>query len=216
MKNQKKVILVVLLIAAIMALSIAFALLSQTLRINGSAKIVPGTWEIKFKDLQDVELNGGAIEDSKPTLQSNDTVIGDYAVTLMVSEDSATYKFKVVNNGSINAKLAKIIVGEGTGTEVNKVALDGIVLEGADADKTIVQAGLSYTLKYSDGTDVTKDDTLDAGAEKDMVLKLSFTSSTMPGAEVKIKGLGIQLVYEQSLATAAPSASPSASPSPSP
>ena len=54
MKDNKKVLygLVALaLVLSVVGISIGFAAMSTDLTINGSAEVVPSSWDIKFKDL---------------------------------------------------------------------------------------------------------------------------------------------------------------------
>ena len=46
MNKNTKMIIIAGLVFAVAALSVAYATLSQTIQINSSAKINPGTWDI--------------------------------------------------------------------------------------------------------------------------------------------------------------------------
>ena len=160
MKDDKKVLygLVVLaLVLSVVGISIGFAAMSTDLTINGSAEVVPASWDIKFKDLSSPTITGDAEVTTAPTITS-DTHIGNYAVKLTKPGDSVTYTFKVANDGTIDALLTNFIKATPTFTGTGATAA---------ADATIVQNNFVYTITYSDDTAITKNtDELDAKSYK--------------------------------------------------
>ena len=191
---------IVALFVAVIGLSVAFAAMSRTLQINGTATMDTAKWDIHFKDLTPVVKTGAAVEETAPTINTEDTVIGDYKVTLTKPGDSVTYNFKVTNEGTINAKI-------GTFTKSAPVCNPATAVKECDAtateeDAAFVCGNLTYTLTYKDtGAAVAADDTLAAGETKDLVLKLIYNdeATTLPTAntDVEITGLDITMVYVQ-------------------
>lgn len=196
--REMKILVVAALIISIVAIGIGFAAFSETLTINGNASVQTSSWKVKFSELGTATLTGSAAEVTKPTL--SDTTIETYNATFKTPGDSVSYKIKVSNTGSYNAKIttATISVPSCTGKAGEATA---------DADAAKVCDKLTYTLVYdtddtqSAGQAVAVGDTLKAGETRPMVLTLKyaeFTDATLlPAADVSISNLGVTLVYSQ-------------------
>ena len=193
MKDNKKVLygLVALaLVLSVVGISIGFAAMSTDLTINGSAEVVPASWDIKFKDLSSPTITGDAVVTTAPTITS-DTHIGNYAVKLTKPGDSVTYTFKVANDGTIDAVLTDFIKATPTFTGTGATAA---------ADATIVQNNFVYTITYSDDTAITKDtDELDAESYKTVKLVVGYKddATALPTNTVTISGLDVTFTYGQ-------------------
>ena len=193
MKDNKKVLygLVALaLVLSVVGISIGFAAMSTDLTINGSAEVVPASWDIKFKDLSSPTIIGDAEVTTAPTITS-DTHIGNYAVKLTKPGDSVTYTFKVANDGTIDAKLTDFIKATPTFTGTGATA---------SADATIVQNSFEYTVTYSDDTAITKNtDELDAESYKTVKLVVGYKADAteLPTNTVTISGLDVTFTYGQ-------------------
>ncbi len=185
MERQRKikVMSVIALIVAVLGLTVAFAALSTTLTINGSATINASSWSIYFTNLQEVTTTGDAEVTTAPTL--NNTSFTGLVVKLTKPGDSVTYTFDVTNAGDIDAILSSYTK--------NNLSCTG----GADASS--VCSDLEYTLTYSDGTAVAQNDTLDSNETKTLKLTLSYkdTAISLPEEAVTVSGLSITMVYGQ-------------------
>ena len=71
-KQRTKKITMIVLIVVVIGLTVAFAALSQTLTINGSANVDAATWNIHFDNLSDAKISGEAKENSKPSINEDD------------------------------------------------------------------------------------------------------------------------------------------------
>ena len=193
MKDNKKVLygLVALaLVLSVVGISIGFAAMSTDLTINGSAEVVPSSWDIKFKDLSSPTITWDAEVTTAPTITS-DTHIGNYAVKLTKPGDSVTYTFKVANEVTIDAKLTDFIKATPTFTGTGATA---------SADATIVQNNFVYTVTYSDDTAITKNtDELDADSYKTVKLVVGYKADAteLPTNTVTISGLDVTFTYGQ-------------------
>ena len=196
--REMKILVVAALIISIVAIGIGFAAFSETLTINGNASVQTSSWKVKFSELGSATLTGTAAEVTKPTL--SDTTIGTYNATFKTPGDSISYKIKVSNTGSYNAKITTATIPVPTCT-----GKSGETTAEADAGKVCDK--LTYTLVYdtddtqSAGQAVQVGDTLDAGETRPMVLTLKYTEFTdatlLPAADVSISNLGVTLVYSQ-------------------
>lgn len=108
-KTRKvKIIILIVLVVMILCLTVAFAALSQTLTINGSAAVNAASWDIHFENLTLSEKTGTAEVIGTPQLTG--TIISGIDVSLNKPGDKIVYEFNLVNNGSIDAKLTNINV----------------------------------------------------------------------------------------------------------
>ncbi|MBQ9013874.1 MAG: hypothetical protein IJ094_10075 [Bacilli bacterium] len=195
MEKQRgvKALSIVALVAAIIGLTVAFAAMSRTLTINGSAKMDTATWDIHYENLSAATLTGGASvpNPDTATIKNGDTTtIENIDMTVTKPGDSVTYTFDVVNSGTINAKigtLTKQLKPNCAGTGAN-----------ADADAALVCGNLTYEFKYTtDGAAVAENDTLSAGQTKNLTLKLSYDGTTLPADDVNLTGMDITTIYVQ-------------------
>lgn len=191
--NTMYIKLGIALVAFVLCGTIAYASFTQQLNIEGKATVRKSSWSIKFTNLQSVIKTGTATEVTAPTINTNDTKISEYDVTLATPGDSVTYKFDVVNEGTFNANISSITIPTPTctGTGVN-----------ATTDETNVCNNLTYTLTYADGSPIRVDDTLDAGETKSLKLTLLYSSNVsaeqLPTDDVTVSNLAISVIYAQS------------------
>lgn len=106
--RKTKIISLIVLVVMVLGLTVAFAALSQTLTINGSATVNTASWDIHFENLTLSEKTGTAEVSGTPSLTG--TVISGIDVSLNKPGDKIVYEFDLVNNGSIEAKLTDINV----------------------------------------------------------------------------------------------------------
>ena len=95
-KTRKiKIISLCALLVAVLGLTVAFASLSQTLTINGSAAVDAASWDIHFEKTsgKETEVKGTATF-TEPTLSG--TTIENFSATLTKPGDSVTYYFDIV------------------------------------------------------------------------------------------------------------------------
>ena len=106
-ERRIKALAIVVLVIAVIGLTIAFAALSQTLTINGSAKLDASKWGLKFDNL--VLASGNEYIEGTANIKTDDnTVIENMNVRLTTPGDKVVYTVDLVNEGSINAKIDKI------------------------------------------------------------------------------------------------------------
>ena len=183
-KNREiKIIAVVALLVAVVGLSVAYAALSATLEISGSATINSASWDVGF--VKDTYETTGSASFVEPTVSS--TSITGYSAKLITPGDSVTYKFKITNQGSIPATLGTVNIGN-------------ISCTGTDsAEATATCANLTYSVTYADGTAIKVGDALDAGATKDAKITIAFNSNatTVPINAVTVNGMDVTLIYNQ-------------------
>jgi len=194
MKNQRstKLVAIITLVVAICSISVAFAAMSTTLRINGTAEVQTAEWSIKFDTLSSVVVTGDAAQITAPTL--SDTNIGTFKAKLTKPGDSVSYTFNVTNSGSMAAKIGTLTKDSFTCSGLSTIPAD------ATSDANSVCNNLKYTLTYtSGGSPVATNDTLTIGQSRNLTLKLEYDSlaTTLPTDDVSVTGLGITIIYVQ-------------------
>lgn len=182
-----KIIVIIALILGIIGLSIAFAAMSSTLKINTSSSYGGHEWSINFANNDYGSTTGSAIAGSI-YLKSTSIVIMD--AKLNKPGDSVTYTFDVVNNGIIDAELSSItnLSPIFTGSGNDKVN-----------DENIIKNNYIYSLTYEDGSKINIKDELKVGEKVRMKLTMAYKGDVLdtPSNPVTITNTGTTLVYVQ-------------------
>ena len=185
-KEERKLLIIasVALLVSVITLTVAYAVLSTTLTIKGSAKINSATWNININAGKDFVTYGNA-KFGYPTIES--TTITDMKVDLYAPGDGVKFPFTVRNDGTLDAKLK----------EISKSALNCTGTNMAEAQK--ICENITYTIKYEDGDEILEGDVLISGGVQFFVLEImynknaNFTASSI----VNIEGIDLILLYEQ-------------------
>ena len=118
--NRKKKNKVFLLLILLLGITIGFALLSTTLKINGNAKITKNTWGVYWSSVGDED---GVVPTIVPNITSEDenhpNNIVSFGLTLDKPGDFYEFQVDAVNDGTIDAMLSVIttnITSEGSVT----------------------------------------------------------------------------------------------------
>ena len=186
------------LIAAVVLLSVGFAALSVTLRINGTGRM-EGRYSVHFENYDSngvLAINTGYATSVAPIINQDKTELNNFEVVFNALEDAVEFKFKIVNDGNINAKIGTLTINDGTFT-------------GDDATLTnLVQNNTVRTLKYvggsKDGQALSVDDVIEAGEEQIVSLKYVLTPFEYGkiSSSVTISGLEVVITYVQADKTA--------------
>lgn len=105
MEKERKIktLSLVALIVAVLGLTVAFAALSQTLTINGTASVDAAQWDVHIEDLERIRVVGSAEVLSEPVIGNDGKSIKNLQVSLKKPNDSVKYSWKHVNSGTIDA-----------------------------------------------------------------------------------------------------------------
>ena len=177
-KKNKKLLLLLLLL---MAVTIGYALLSTTLKINGTAGIKKNTWNIHWDPTSYQQSLGGGATATTPTYNSDNTQI-NYGVTLELPGDYYEFTIDAVNEGTISGKIAEIS---------HTVSY----IEGGET-KTTLPSYILYSIEYADqpGVAPAEGDILDPGATQKYKIRLEFD----PNSSVVIENpLDITITEEE-------------------
>ena len=165
MKNRKQRRVIFLLIM-LLTVTIGFALLSTTLKINGVAGINKNTWNIHWDDTS-INVKTGSVEASNPivskTTNNKDTV--SFNVELSLPGDFYEFEIDAINEGSIdgsisliNNKTYKLVDGE-----IKEQELPNYIL---------------YTVKYNDNTTPQEGDILEKSQSKTYKIRVEYDSNS--------------------------------------
>ena len=206
--RQIKIISLCALLVAVLGLTVAFAALSQTLTINGSAAVNAASWDIHFENTSGKETEvKGAATFTEPTLSG--TTIENFSATLTKPGDSVIYYFDIVNNGTVDAQIESYNFPYALSdciTNINKYSYcmnfdfnsdDNVSV----LDKSVYIDLFNHYLKYAD-TDksVRQGDTINAGETKHMKLVIEYkdTATELPENNLTLTSSDpITITYEQ-------------------
>lgn len=140
MKKDKKRNKLLLLAILILGISIGFAALSTTLKINGSASINKNTWNIYWNNIAN---KSGVTQTTEPVISEDEDHVANTLVTFDVTLDKPGdyYEFTVdaVNEGSLDAMVSNII-------STVKV----------DDEEVTLPSYIKYSVTYADGKPIRK------------------------------------------------------------
>ena len=153
-ERRTKALVIVVLLIVVAGLTIAFAALSTTLNINGTAYLDAAKWGIRFENLSSPTKIGSATTTGTAKIEeSKSAEITGINVSLSTPGDKVTYTVDLVNEGTINAKIDKI--EKTTLTEEQ-------------------QKYLTFKVTYKDGTEVSEGDILSKEERKNLIITIEF------------------------------------------
>lgn len=170
MKENTKNVLLGVLIVGLVAMTVAYAALSTTLRINGTASVPNVKWDIHFEN--------AAVDTQNTTITSNDYALGTLSTSgaptlidgmhakLSKPTDKLVVNFDIVNRGTIDAKVASF---------AKHIAKDG-----GTAVTTNTNDVITYTITC--GTGGNENETLAAnGGTSHCTLTVQYDNNAMGG-----------------------------------
>ena len=164
-KKKKRISALILLLA----ITVGYALLSTTLKINGIAGIKSNTWDIHFENV--VANNESTVTAELPSITDNATKVS-YEVELSLPGDFYEFTVDAVNEGSINGIIEKI---------------DHKVYESDGITEATLPSYIKYSIVY-DGTSTApqEGDILEAGESKTYRVRIEFDSeaTTLPSTDL--------------------------------
>lgn len=200
-KQSRKVLSTILCIAVItvFSLTIAYAVLSETLSIQGSAKVNASNWDINIAN-STVYSNTSTGSATFTTPVVNGTTIS-YSVGLSKPSDSVTLYFDVLNNGDVTGEITSIISSTPKCTSAT----------GNTADADLVCNNLEISLVYLDGSSVQVGDVIGTNgyrclngstssnilAKIKLIVKLKDSMTSVPTSEVTISNLKHDIIFSQ-------------------
>lgn len=205
-QNQNRKILSTILCIAVISvfsLTIAYAVLSETLTISGSGTVNASNWDIKLgNSTSQTNATTGTATYTTPVV--NGTTIS-YSVGLTKPSDTVTLYFDVLNSGDVTGEITSIISSTPTCTSAT----------GNTADADLVCNNLEISLVYSDGSSVQVGDVINTEGYRclngstssstqaviKLIVKLKDSMTSVPTSEVNITNLKHDIIYSQTSKT---------------
>lgn len=150
--NAFRPVYFIVFIVSLLLLTIAYASLAVNfgIKVNGAKKVEALNWNIQFENLNVIDGSVKAIKDAE--IDESKTGI-EYEIALNTLGEFYSFTTDIVNTGTIDAKIYDII--EKTITEEQRKYID-------------------YYIKYTNGEEIKKEDTLDASEKKNITVMVKF------------------------------------------
>ena len=172
MKRKHLYIILIVLVILVASISLAYAALSSTLTISGSADVVASSWDVHFENeefvstisndglydykVQPLKTHNGGSCDQDCIINSTNTTFEFRAMAISKPGDFKVISFDVVNGGTIDAKLSEY------------------VLSGLSSEQDVY---LNYYVIHADGSSLSNNELLKAGERITVKLVLEFDSN---------------------------------------
>ena len=156
MEKQRRIKMLSLsaVIVAVLGLTVAFAALSTTLNINGTAYLDAAKWGIRFENLSSPTKIGSATTTGTAKIEETKSAeITGINVGLSTPGDKIVYTVDLVNNGTINAKIDNIEKTQLTSEQ---------------------QRYLTFKVTDQNGYEIKQGDILSAGETKKLTITIEF------------------------------------------
>ena len=153
-QRREKALVVVVLLIVVAGLTIAFAALSTTLNINGTAYLDAAKWGIRFENLSSPTKIGSATTTGTAKIEeAKSAEISNINVNLSTPGDKVVYTVDLVNEGTINAKIDKIEKTQLTSEQ---------------------QRYLTFKVTDQNGKEISQDYILSAGETRNLTITIEF------------------------------------------
>ncbi len=203
-----KVITVVALVVAVLCLSVAYAALSQQLKITGTAKVEHAEWKVDNDGTAPSvnRVGEGTVEEDPTATTVGGVTTVSFKAKLKKPGDAVEISVPVKNTGDIDAVLASVSGANGvltcTGTTADKQIICG-------TDDKNTGANVKYTVYYNDTpvtsiNDITSKDLVKETGTATVKVRVEYlnleTPQTLPSAEVTVTVPEVTFVYQQKIA----------------
>lgn len=193
MNNKVQNVLLGVLAIGLIGITVAYAALTQQLKIEGTAKVASSKWDVHFGTVSAGNAQGYATAGT--LAKTGETTIAGDIGTLKAPGDSITYTFDIENAGDINAIIDTVTGGQSfTCTSATKSVADAVCKD------------LTYSIKYTDGNaTIAKGDQLakatntSTPTKKNVTLTLTYksTATTLASEDVTVTADPMTITYVQ-------------------
>lgn len=184
-ERKVRMVTIIGICISLLLISVAFSLLSDSLKITGSGKMNVYSFDVHFENVSATVV--GRAEYILPEITTT-TVFNNFYVVFNSPGDSVTYQVDVVNNSSSDVYLADIVQNEAK-----------CVSEEDVTDGLMVCENYQAILTYDDGVSVLKGDIIKSGEKKHLKYTLSYPRDVnlFPKSPTTLDNLGLLLIYSQ-------------------
>ena len=142
MKSKKKKKLLLLLVL-LLGLTVGFALLSTTLKINGTAGVKGNTWDVRWDD-ESVDVAQGSVSAEDPEVEGTNDDTVTFSVNLELPGDYYEFTVDAVNKGTIDAII----------TDIRTTIKDADSTSQTYNQEVSLPSYIHFTVTYGDGVPV--------------------------------------------------------------
>lgn len=164
-----------LILMLVVAISIGFAYLSVNMIIQGNFKVKGFVWDVSFGNYT---VSQGSVDDY--TIQKTGDTSFEISAHLSNPGDYLEFTIPAENAGTVNAIISDI-------------ELTGLTTESSKY--------LSYSVNYSDGTEVAVNDILEADTSENYVVKILYRTDVggdyLPTENVTGLNFGLSINFQQ-------------------
>ena len=209
-RKSLNLITICIIVISIVALSIAFAVFSSTLRINGEADVASTNWDIHFSPDPTIapagnisinpiitasDLDGHSVTPTATATAATGTATDiSYSVNFKSPGEQVQYEFYVINNGDYAGRISAV-------NKHNILSCTSSVQAEAD----VVCNELTYTLTDANGNVITPGRTIASKTSEKVILTLgydmdsSMTADMLPSSTVTVtpESLRVSIIYSQ-------------------
>ena len=157
MKRNKKQNMYLILGIMILAVTLGYAALAATLKINGTLDVAKTSWDVHFENVSITPKSVTAT--TEPTSDNTTTTEMEYTVDFTKPGDFYEFTVDMVNKGTINAMITSVS---------NKV-----YQANGTTERTLPEY-LKSTVTYDDGIAIAEKHKLDAGASEKIKVRVEF------------------------------------------
>lgn len=171
--NAFRPIYFIVFIVMLIVLTMAYASLAVNLgiKVNGAKKVDALNWNIQFENIQKDEDSVTAIKEAK--IDESKTGI-EYEIALNTLGDFYSFSVDIANTGTMDAKIYDIIEKTITDEQRNYI---------------------EYYVRYTNGDEIKKDDTLDAGEKKNVTVMVRFRED-LEKEDLPVNSTDLDLSYK--------------------
>ena len=125
-----------LLLILILTVTLGYALLSTTLKINGITTVNSNTWDVRW-DKDSVDVTSGSVEASEPSVTESDTKVS-FTAELGVPGDYYEFTVDAINAGTVDAMIDNIKT----------------TVKDENNQTTTLPSYILFSVKYNDGAPI--------------------------------------------------------------
>lgn len=184
MKNSKRRTTIMALLTLLIVVSLGYALLNVTLKINGTSGVGKNNWEIYWDAVGDIQKTDTTEIVTPAEVDASDVTQVNFAVNLKEPGDYYEFQVDAVNNGTLDAMISKI-----------KTTIGGVDI---DEDPSVLPDYVEYTIKYADGVPVAVNHILerkkgDTPTRERYKIRIEYLRSITPEELELIPSTGLSL-----------------------
>ena len=136
MRSRKKRNTSMLLLILLLTITLGYALLSTTLKINGITNVNSNTWDVRW-DSESVNVTNGSVAANTPSVTESDTKVS-FTAELEMPGDFYEFTIDAINAGTVDAMIDDI----------------KLTIKDGNNQTTTLPSYILFSVKYNDGAPI--------------------------------------------------------------